>query len=276
MENDPTLNYGFSIGAVIMTLGLYVAMVGAAYARCRYKGLRLPWHVVAHDVIRRPWALYVFAVWMVFLILGFVYASSSVTPNTQSTPMTFVTSTGQTMSLDASVTSDETFAKGRSTFLTVEVQHAKPATLAANATATVMIMQDSALKLIRVVHSDDETLASGRHWDYIATPRVGGHSEMALIICARWGREDLGCDDWAIPIYVQDSIIPPGLINISNWSALVGLLTSGIALFGAASQLRKRRPEAAVAPESAPAAVLPAPSSPPVPELFSTQASHEA
>jgi hypothetical protein len=40
--------------------------------------------------------------------------------------------------------------------------------------------------------------------------------------------------------------VPPGLINISNWSALVGLLTSIVALTGAASQIFKKRAQTAV------------------------------
>jgi|GEM_PF-4511124 len=239
MENDPTLNYNYTIGAIALTLMLYAAIMFLSYAHDRYKGIKLPWHGIIHEPLKKSWALFVLGIWMLLLILGFVYQGSSDDRSSKTQPITF-SRANPPIDVIASVEGDQTFAKGRSTLLRIRVRPARHGDYS-GVTSTVRVVQDGAFKLTPVAQSDHLSLNSGLRWDYIATPTADGHSMIVVLVCGyNAQRLNIGCEDWDIPIYVRQWLVPPGLINIGNWSALVGLLASMVALLGAASQLRKK------------------------------------
>ena len=237
MENDPVSAYYFTIGAVLMSVALFALIFGAEYAVARYKRVQINWRILLHETFRKPWVLCVLAAWMALLILGFV-GNSEVSSDSKSAPLTFSQAKGQNFTVTATVTSDQTFAKGKSTLLRVQLVPGSSAP--AGIRTTLKVMQDGAMKLLPVVTADGTGLSQTPRWDYIATPTADGSSVVALVVCANQANVNIGCSDWAIPIYVRQWLIPPGLINISNWSALVAFITSALALLGAINQARKK------------------------------------
>ncbi len=176
---------------------------------------------------------------MLLVILGFV-SGSDVKDATIQQDLHFA---GANPPLNVTVyaDSDETFAKGRTTLLTVKLDPKKRGGNSSGVSAKLNIVQNNASKFKTIAQSDDLALNSALSWKYIVTPVVGGHSEMVVLFCGYRHNLNLGCDDWPISFYVQQWLVPPGLINISNRSALVALLSSGTALAGAASEMYKKR-----------------------------------
>lgn len=247
MENDPIGAYYFTIGAVLMSLALFALIFCAEYVVARYKHAQINWRILLHETFRKPWVLCLLAAWMTLLVFAAV-GNSEASNDSKSVPMIFPQANGQTVMINAIVTSDQTFAKGRSTLLRVELGAGSATPAGIHTTLTVK--QDGAMKLLPIVTANGAQLSRIPRWDYIATPTADGHSVIALVVCAYSGKASLGCADGAIPIYVRQWLVPPGLINISNWSALVAFITSALALLGAFAQVLKKRSAPATVPDA--------------------------
>jgi hypothetical protein len=249
MENDPIGAYYFTIGAALMSVVLFALIFGAEYAVARYKRAQINWRILLHETFRKPWVLCLLATWMTLLVFASI-GNSEASSDSKSATMAFSQAAGHNFGVTATVTSDETFAKGRSTLFSVALLPS-PAPAPDGIRTTLTVMQDGSMKLLPVITADGAALSQNPRWDYIATPKTDGHSIVALVVCAYRARASLGCADWAIPIYVRQWLIPPGLINISNWSALVAFITSALALIGAISQARRKRIAAPAATDAA-------------------------
>jgi hypothetical protein len=248
MENDPIGAYYFTIGAAIMSVALFALIFCAEYAFARYKHTQINWRILLHETFRKPWVLCLLAAWMTLLVFASI-GNSEASNDSKSANMTFTQAAGHNFGVTATVTSDQTFAKGRSTLFSVALAP-NPAPAPQGIRTTLTVMQDGAMKLLPVVTANGAALSQSPRWDYIVTPTVDGHSIVALVVCAYRAQVSLGCADWAIPIYVRQWLVPPGLINISNWSALVAFITSALALLGAISQVLKRRIAPATVPDA--------------------------